>query len=118
MSPGAFASLTTVVARGCYSGVDGRLRFGGCLGGEVDAMRSQGFDFDVVYPAQTTYGIGAHVGVLWTYRVAGPVAVRADIAAALLLARPVLTEDMDGAIIHDPNFLTWRGLVGAEVGFE
>lgn len=115
--PGADASLTTVVARACYAGVDRRLRFGGCLGAELDAMRSQGFDFDVVYPAQTTLGAGLHVGVLWAVQLAGPLAVRADIGAAMLLARPVLTEDMDGAIIHDPNFLTWRGLVGAEVTF-
>jgi hypothetical protein len=44
--------------------------------------------------------------------------MRIDIAAALLLVRPVLAPDLDGEIIHDPNSLTWRGLVGVEAVFR
>ena len=107
-----------MAVRACYGATRRRLRSAGCLGGELEAMRSEGFGFDQALPAATTLGFGVIAGVSWAYPVAGPVAVRLDITSAFLVARPVLTEARTGQILYDPNFLSWRGLAGAEVTFR
>lgn len=113
---GADVALTTITARGCYSGGPRRWRAGGCLGAELAVMHAAGFGFDSTTDART-FGGGPQFGAMYALRVLGPVAVRADATATYLVVRPVLV-DGDGVIIHDPNLLVWRGFVGVEATWE
>lgn len=123
---GAHVGLTSVVARVCYSDGPGRWRAGGCLGGDLSFTRSAGFGFESTvpgdddrnYPEQTNTGGGPQIGALGSIRLIGPLSVRADVTATVLVVRHIQTEDMSGIVIHDPNLLVWRGFVGVEATWE
>lgn len=111
---GARVDLTSIATRLCYTADRRRLASRGCLGVEVEIVGAEGFGFNVPLSRTTTFGGGPHFGVGWAYRLLGPLSARLDIAIALLLVRPVLTEGDTGVVIHDPNLLIWRGSAGLE----
>jgi hypothetical protein len=104
---GAHVGLTTFTARACVTGRDGRLRAAGCAGGELTRTRAAGFGF--------TTGGGPQLGIVWAYRVAGPVSARLDVTATWHAVRATLVEADDHMIVHDPNPVVWRGFTGLEV---
>jgi hypothetical protein len=112
---GAHVGLTTFIARACFGGREGRLRAAGCAGGELTRTRARGFGFDNNFPASTTTGGGPQLGVVWAYRIRGPVSARLDVTATWHAVRTTLVEASDHMIVHDPNPVVWRGFTGLEV---
>jgi hypothetical protein len=112
---GAHVGLTTFVARVCVTGRDGRLRAAGCAGGELTRTRAAGFGFTDDFPPSTTTGGGPQLGVVWAYRVAGPLSARLDVTATWHAVRATLVEAEEHMIVHDPNPVVWRGFTGVEV---
>jgi hypothetical protein len=125
MAKGAHVQLTSVVARACYSDGRGGWRAGACLGGDLLLTRADGFGFtgdsnDRDFPERTDLSGGPQAGGLWSMRILGPVAVRADVTATFQAIRQILvySDGTNELVIHDPELLVWRGFVGVEATWE
>ena len=119
MPTGAHVGLTSIVARVCYADGPARWRTGGCLGGDLMFVRSAQFGLTDPNPESTDAAGGPQFGALFSVRLAGPLWLRADVAATIQAVRRIqVTGDPPEAILHDPNILVWRGFVGMEAAWE
>lgn len=121
MPKGAHVGMTSVVARACYADGPRRWRAGGCLGGDLMFIRSVGFNLDAPQPESTDPAGGPQLGVMFSLRLVGPLALRADVASTFQVVRRIQTSgappDVE-VLLHDPNLLVWRGFVGVEAAWE
>jgi hypothetical protein len=121
-SRGAELTLTTVGLRGCRALVETRgWRVAACAGAELDALRARPYGFLDPAPAQTLVGGGVSVGAAVVRRIAGPLWVRLDGEATVLIRTVTFREgdpempDMLGVTVHEMGRSILRVLAAAEV---
>jgi hypothetical protein len=85
---GARVHWLDVAARGCFRGrLGSRFELDPCLGGGLAWASSSGVGEDTPYTPGATWGV-AVADVLASWRVAGPLALRASVGMAVPFARP------------------------------
>jgi hypothetical protein len=121
-SRGAELTLTTVALRGCRELVDtGGWRVAACAGAELDALRARPYGFSDPAPPRTLIGGGLGVGAAVVRRVAGPLWLRLDGEATVLVRTVTFREgdpenpDMLGVTVHEMGRSILRVLAAAEV---
>lgn len=112
---GGTFSQWAVTARGCFLPALGPVKLGPCAGLGVHRIGATGFGTTIVRTRAQAVA-APEVSLLFLWSVARPVAVRAQAAASVPLARPTFVLD-DVGPVHRPGPLALALFLGPEVVF-
>jgi hypothetical protein len=119
-SEGTHLHMLDGAVRGCWrSAVGPSLEVAPCLGAGIVHLSSDGFGETAPYRRDAWFGM-MHGGLLATWAVAGPVALRALVGVAVPLDRPaiVILSSQGGTVpLHQPSAVALRAGLGLELHF-
>jgi hypothetical protein len=117
---GAHLHLMDGALRGCWRATVGRsLEIDPCVGAGLAHLSSEGFGETAPYRRDAWWSM-VQGGLLGTWAIVGPVALRALVGVAVPLARPaIVIQDSTGGTIplHQPSAAALQAALGVELHF-
>jgi hypothetical protein len=118
-SQGTHIHLLEGAFRGCFRGRFGdRFEMDPCAGAALVFASSNGFGEDQKFERSSNWG-SVNADLLSSWRIAGPLALRATLGLGVPLARPsfILLDPQGQTFLHRAYWIAGRGSLGLEVRF-